>query len=268
MGEHLRSCNREKIVVAREVLNNVLSNMPTNDTSVGILTFNGWIYQVGPVDKDKMRAALDSSTTYPSGGTPLWEYIKHACDALLQTRQANGNVGFYKVLVVTDGKAGDMHLAEDHQNRLGYLSDILRRGITIDVIGLDMDRDNYLATKINGSYMLADSPDSLKQAVRKSVAEVGTTSPDVTQECFETVKGLPESFAKAVISGICTYENQPIGEKPQIKVYNQDGTTTVKAPKQQVCDNGGEWVIGGILGFLVLVIIIIAIAAHANSNRY
>jgi hypothetical protein len=250
MGEGMRSQRVQKIKAAQTALIEAIAKAP-DDTNIGILTFNGWLYRPGPMDKPKLEAAIKA--TYPGGGTPLWSYMQAAATELLKLRQANGNVGFYKILVVTDGQAQDQYLAEDSSDKIGYLSDILRRGITIDCIGVMMNSDHYLATRINGTYMKADDPESLKKAVAKSVAEIGVTGKDVEEECFATAQLLPDKFVKDVIRGLTRYENQAIGEVAP-------ATDTVDMSSSQIPDVGtssaNKWIIGGVIGFIVVIVII------------
>jgi hypothetical protein len=227
MHETLHGTHKSKIGVAQDVLIDSLSKLPPT-TSVGILTFNGWVYQPGPPKKDDLETAIRSTSA--GGGTPLWEFMQVAGTELLKIRQANSNVGNYKILVLTDGLAGDSYLAEDRPGKIGYLTDILRRGIIIDCIGVNMEKDHDLATSINGSYMRANDPESFKKAVAKSVSEAGATSPDVTAECYETMKFLPANFTRDVIHGLSKYENQPIGELASVEVVNKDGSVTVVPP--------------------------------------
>ena len=251
MGENMRATHQQKITAAQDALISALSKVSI-DTNIGVLTFNGWLYHPALLDKPQLEASIKS--TYPSGGTPLWSYMQAAATELLKIRQANGNVGFYKILVVTDGQAQDQYLADDSSEKIGYLSDILRRGITVDCIGVMMGNDHYLATRINGSYMRADNPESLKNAVAKSVAEIGFSGKDVEEECFATVQALPDNFVKTVIHGLSRYENQAIGEVATAEVG--DNPSPIPDANVVRSNNIGKWIIGIVVGIVACIVII------------
>ena len=116
MGNAMRHKKQRKIDAAREALSTALAKV-NNDTNIGILTFTGWVYPIGPYNKEKLEAALNrDDVVNPATATPLWAYMKIAADELFKVRKANGNAGFYKLLVVTDGEADDAALAQDHPN--------------------------------------------------------------------------------------------------------------------------------------------------------
>ena len=227
MADYMRTAGKTRMAVAQESLVTVLSELPAT-TNVGILTFNGWIYKLGPVDKAKLTRAIKS--TRPSGGTPLYEFTKGAADELLKARNKSQNVGHYKLLVVTDGAAGDDDLNRDERDgdgdvtRPGVLTDIIGRGITVDAIGLDMTGDHALATQINGRYVNGNDPASLTQAVRKAVAEISfdDVQGDKSNDFLKVLdKEFSDEFATAVLQGMASLENQPIGEEPPKTVIVQ-----------------------------------------------
>src|SRR5690606_10784662 len=110
---------------------------------------------------------------------------------LLEERQQQGNSGYYKLLIVTDGQASDDYLnKEDTYNdgtiKPGVLSDIIGRNIIVDVIALDMDEDHDLMKLNNGLDMRGDDPISLISSIQKSIAEVGFgNQKDTSEEAFE-----------------------------------------------------------------------------------
>ena len=106
--------------------------------------------------------------------------MKIAADALLQ-RRSEQHYGTYRLLVVTDGEANDMDMLET------YLPDILSRGITVDVIGVDMARQHSLATQVH-SYREADNPQSLTAAIEEVFAESSDDS-DAGESDFELLQG-------------------------------------------------------------------------------
>ncbi|MEM6315284.1 MAG: vWA domain-containing protein, partial [Planctomycetota bacterium] len=151
----------DKMSVAKDALVAVLETVPA-ETHVGIVVFSGrgvaqqWVVDLGPVDLPRVRSALDPIR--PKGATPLGAFLKVGADRLLEARAAGSEYDTYRLLVVTDGEAEDQRLVDRH------LPDILSRGITVDVIGVDMDSDLALATRVN-SYRRADRPEELTAAL-------------------------------------------------------------------------------------------------------
>ncbi len=208
MQSTMSTSHMTRMEVARSALSDTLSQLPYS-TNIGVLTFNGWVYEFGTTDKSQMQKAIQSA--YPNGGTPLWQYIKMGADKLLEIRKNNNNAGNYKLIVVTDGAAEDAYLALNQNNKIGYLQDIKNRGITIDAIGLDMAGDHPLASQVNGVYMRGDDPQSLKTALEATTTEVSFQ--DATADTdFQGWEAVPEAFTSAILLGVASFENQPIGE--------------------------------------------------------
>jgi hypothetical protein len=214
MGEYMRSAKQQRMDVAKTALIAVLTQVPST-TKVGIVTFEGWIYDLKIVDKEAVTAAI--MRVRSAGGTPLFQYMKIGADRLLAERESQNNVGSYKLLVVTDGEASDPNLNKDRDDRPGYTQDIVSRGLLVDVIGLEMKKDHTLRTQINGSYMAGNDANSLQKSLQKSVAEVGFDGKDgVSKEAFEITSEFPEVFSRSAIKGLTTYGNHPIGDLPKI----------------------------------------------------
>ena len=253
---------KTRMEVAHAALIDVLSKVPPS-TNVGVLTFGGWVYELGPVDQARLQQAVLAAK--PNGGTPLWAYIKTGANKLLEARQSNNNLGVYKLVVVTDVEAQDGDLAEDQRNgKLGYLNDIKNRGLIIDAIGLDMKGDHKLATQVNGSYMRGDDPASLKAAVQQSVAEIKLSDAG-SQDLLAEINGLPDEFSRGVLVGLGVFQNQGIGEDPPKLQFDESGqlkqTQVGGATTEKQADGGGlhpgMW---GLIGVAALVLVIIAIA--------
>jgi len=256
MGEYMRSAGKTRMEVAQQALIDVLSQVP-DTTKIGILSFDGWIYPIGPVDRSKLETAIRS--TRPSGGTPLYEYMRGAGTALLKERAQQLNVGSYKMLVITDGEAGDDRLNdpsrfEDGTTRPGVLDDIMSRNITVDTIALDMASDHALKRSINGTYMKGDDPQSLTKAVSDAVAEVGYgDSQDASDSAFAEIADLPDEAAVVILKGLSTFPNYGIGEQPPVITVVDDGVVVQEVPPQTVPELGQEEssnFTGFILGFL------------------
>jgi uncharacterized protein YegL len=197
-----------RIDAAKLALETVLQQLP-EESRVGILALNGvdertqWIIPLGPIDRSAIQQAI--AQIVAAGGTPLGEALKIAADELLQTR-AKEHYGTYRLLIVTDGEAND----PDYLNRL--LPDVLARGLTVDVIGVDMQTTHSLATKVH-SYRRADDPASLTEAISavfaESQADAGT-SDDAGQSDFDMLAGLPDEVAQTALQALAESGNQPI----------------------------------------------------------
>jgi len=208
MDERMRGDRRtRKIDAAKAALRTVLAKLP-NDSQVGLVILNGpgeWLVPLGPVDRAGINQILDRIDA--GGGTPLGRFMKVAADGLLAAREKE-RYGTYKLLIVTDGEAGDSELVERH------LPDILSRGLVVDVIGVDMAQDHSLATKVQ-TYRRADDPQSLERAISEVVlGESTATGGDAGLSDFELLAGLPSEVASAALKALANQGNQPIGEQP------------------------------------------------------
>ncbi len=197
-----------KMPAAKNALLEVLANLP-GDAEVGVLALNTkvnkqkWIVPLGPVDRQLYEPRIKAVSA--KGSTPLGVAIKTGADELLAKRKKN-IYGTYRLLIVTDGEAGDQHLVEK------YLPDVKARGIVLDVIGVGMKKKHSLATKVH-TYRRADDADSLKQAVAEVFAETSGTG-DTAEADFELISGLPDELAMSVLTAIAHNENEPIGSLP------------------------------------------------------
>lgn len=273
MDAHMRTAGKRRMEVAQDAMLSVLTKVP-DTTRVGILTFRGWVYDLDKVDRAKMETAIRSCNS--GGGTPLYNYIKQGATRLLQERAKQGNVGSYKLLVVTDGEAdyGDRTLNDDSKRqdgtiKLGVLKDIISRGVVVDTIGLDMSSDHQLKSQINGVYMRGDDPQSIQQSLKKAIAEVGFKGNDkVSEEIFREVGDLPDGFAKAAITGLTEFQNQPIGEQPPVLVV-RDGVVVQEAKNSPVVEksSGWKWAIGVAVFLTFIVLLVTILSRYATVQR-
>ncbi len=208
MKQNMRGTRVKKMTAAKDALKAVLDNVSPS-THIGLLVFssknlkNDWAYPLSPQDKQELIKAIDLPIA--NRGTPLGEYIKIGADRLLEERQKQYGYGSYRLLIVTDGDANDPELVDR------YTPSVLARGITMDVIGVDMDKDHTLATMAH-SYRRANDPDSLKQAIREVFAELSADSGDFSMdEAFELLAPLPIESAAAALQALSTSGNEPIG---------------------------------------------------------
>ena len=210
MGTHMAGTGRDRMTVAKDALKQVLAQIP-DTTHVGILVFprGNWVYPLGPRKESMLAGAIDS--IWEGGSTPLGEYMKRGADALLNARKKQFSYGTYRLLIVTDGEAGDPRLVEN------FTPDIISRGITIDVIGVEMASRHTLATRVH-SYRNANDPESLRQAISEVFAEVASSDGGTAgEDAFELIADLPEGTASAMLKSLSTSGNQPIGEAPSMR---------------------------------------------------
>lgn len=253
-----------KMEAARSALKKVLLQVPES-THVGLLVFNRdyarnqWAMPLGPRNTEAITKTLDSLRA--GGGTPLGRYLKLGADRLLEERKAQYGYGTYRLLVVTDGEAGDRRLMER------YTPDIVSKGIIVDVIGVDMKQNHTLAKQVH-SYRRADDPDALAKALVDVFAEVGgDDSADSVQADFDLLEGISMEVAAAMLSALTTPSNVPIDERPRQAQTNANATSpgTVgsvppnrpnsPSPPAQT-DSGGRGLSMPVVVFAVIVVIL------------
>lgn len=255
MNDRLSGSNETRMDHAKRAIIQVLRQVP-EDTNVGILTFEGTIVPLGPVDMTSISQRVNAIR--PGGGTPLGEFTKTGADMLLAQREKQLGYGSYRLIVVTDGQAGD-------ENKLDkYSAEVVARGIRLDAIGVDM-RANHSLARTATSYREANDAASLNQAVAEVFAEVGSGSGNVSaDEAFNELSGLTPEFAAAMFEGFRNSGNHPIGTSPP-----KPKQTAVASPQssqaQQNQQNPANLMPMFIIiasGAVVLVIILIAIFAR------
>jgi hypothetical protein len=227
MRNYMRRASRVvKVEAARQALLTVLEKLPA-DAQVGVIVLNGggrdhWIIPLGPVNGSGLRAAIEKIRA--SGRTPLGARMKDGADALLAKREQQ-RYGTYKLLIVTDGEAGDRNLVDL------YLPDIISRGIVVDVIGVDMRQDHSLATRVH-TYRRADDPQSLRKAIAETVlSETAADSGDAGESDFELLAGLPGEVATAALAALAGRGNHPIGQPaPSTEQPKSKPAATAPAP--------------------------------------
>lgn len=274
MGERMRSVKGQptRLEVAQNALIEVVSSVP-DSTRIGILTFEGWAYDLQKVNRAVMAKAVKN--VGPGGGTPLYEYIRAGATRLLKERERQLNKGTYRLVIVTDGAAGDEYLNEDSTYRdgstkLGVMNDIARRRIGVDAIGLDLPGNhaisNIISSKNLGTYMQGNDPKSLTQSLKQAVAEVSLKGQDTGEDAFKELDQLPDEFFVVAIKGLTTNQNHPIGEKPPIVEVNAETgvVTTHPDPANEDVPELGEagpfpFKVLGILGGVVAIIVVVTV---------
>lgn len=206
MSSFMRSDGKtRKMAAAKSAIKVVLEQLPSN-ANVGLAILNGgrdpWVIPFGPIDKSDLADSLQRIIA--RGATPLGKHMKIGADALLEARN-NQHYGTYKLLIITDGEAGDANLVER------YLPEINSRGIIVDVIGVDMATKHSLATKTS-SYRSADDPESLRNAISEVLAESSNDDGDAGESDFELLAAFPDEVASSVLTALSSPSNDPIGQ--------------------------------------------------------
>ena len=242
-----------KIDAAKTALRSVLTGIPET-THIGFLVFSGknvpnpWLYPLGARDNEALAKAIQMPQ--PGGNTPLGLFIKTGADRLLEERAKQYGYGSYRLLVVTDGEATDGALTEQ------YTPVVVARGITVDVIGVNMKQDHTLATKVH-SYRRADDPAALQKALSEILAEVNATGDDTADdEAFALLAPLPAELCGSMIQALAQVNNQPIGQRQaegaEQNVQRQQRQETPVPVGQKKEFSFGTIVIIGVVFFAIL----------------
>ncbi|MEE8410811.1 MAG: VWA domain-containing protein [Myxococcota bacterium] len=257
-----------KMEAAKRSIKEVLANVSQN-TWVGVLVFSGtgitdaWVRPLGPRDDPaQLSAAIDP--IQPDGGTPLGAYIKLGADRLLQEREKQFGYGSYRLMIVTDGEAGDQDLVDR------YTPDVMSRGITMDVIGVAMAGNHTLATRVH-SYRRADDAASLERAVAEVFAEVtaaGVQGAAPGEGAFDLLAGLSPELALDIIGALAASGNHGIGEQPpEPEPDEAQAMAETGQPARETEDEAFPFrTLFWIAAAIVIVFIIIIIRAKAKKN--
>lgn len=191
-----------KIDVAKSSLISVLDTIPKG-TNVGILCFSGntygWIYSLQLLDLDEAANCINKVEA--GGMTPLGQFMEEGANALLELREKS-HYGIYRMLIVTDGEATD-----NAERPMWGEDGILSKGITVQVIGVNMPSHYSLATMV--PYRVANDPEGLKNAIATVFAETNAQTAD---EDFELLTGLDVAVAPDVIKALSSVDNAPVGQ--------------------------------------------------------
>ncbi len=267
MGEEMGPQHTQKLLAAKSALKEVLAGIP-DTTHVGLLVFSGknvpnrWLYPLGPRDNEALSKAIDRPQ--PKGNTPLGEFIKIGADKLLEERAKQFGYGTYRLLIVTDGEATDGALTDR------YTPQVLARGITIDVIGVNMKKDHTLATKVH-SYRRADDPEALKQALTEILAEVSTTGSDAASaEAFDMLAPLPAELCASMLEALSHANNAPIGEQATVAAVppaNQGNARVPSPPAPPAGPTGKQKSSPTVMWIVVVVVFIVVLRVARRTSR-
>jgi uncharacterized protein YegL len=260
MADRMRHEKVRKIDAAKQALSVVLDRLPRS-ANVGVLALNdGWILPLQNSDRSQVKQRVNQLRA--RGGTPLGTRMKEAADELL-TKRAKEMYGDYRLLVVTDGEASDQAVLDF------VLPDIMSRGLLVDVIGVDMKSEHSLATLVH-SYRRADDPESLKEAIAKSLAESDEADVVGGDSDFELLEGFPLDVAPTVISALTSMNNTPIGGA-EFDSAQYDGAGVGFPPNKPGGGGSGGAVFGFTaffcMGFLVFLIATVSLMLKAVGRR-
>lgn len=219
-----------RMKAANNALAQVVRHLPDN-SKVGVYLLNdGWLIPLGPLNKKQAVPKILAVST--GGGTPLGASMKVASDALLKQRQTNV-YGTYRLLIITDGEAGDRALVDKH------LYDILSRGLYVDVIGLDMSGDHSLATKVH-SYRRGNDKRSLAQAVTAAFAESTGADDESGDSDYDLLQGLESGVVLSAINamGKNLSNNVPVDQAAPRPFVNSSGEIELQP---QASQEGGKF---------------------------
>ena len=266
MGEPMGSNSRlSKMDAAKQALQTVLSNLPS-DAEVGIIILNGgdqpWVLPLGPISAEQYNQALDRIIA--EGGTPLGQFMAQGANALLE-RRAQEHYGTYRLLIVTDGEANDPQLVAR------YLPAILARGITTDVIGVNMHSDHSLATQVH-TYRRADDPNSLEKAIASVFAETDDSDGDASATDFELLASVPDELASAMLGALADTDNRPLDESTSETNAIRNYGPARPSPRGGVSAyperDGATGAMASLLAFAAFVVIVVFVGLSlVNRNR-
>ena len=256
MSQTMAGSGMTRMAAAKQSIKQVDKTLPAT-TRVGLLVFGNvpdeWVYPLGPRDDAALYLAVDRIG--PGGATPLGAYMKKGADRLLKVRKEQYGYGSYRLLVVTDGEASDKQLVK------AVTPEIISRGITVDAIGVDMAKDHDLATRVH-SYRRADDPAALTKAVQEVFAELGRSgqAAGVGDEAFDELDGLPPELAEAMIKGLMTSGDQPIGERAVV----HDGTPV--SPASPASSKSSQGRRRSPFAVIIVAVVVVAVLRIARSR--
>ncbi|MCP3958517.1 MAG: VWA domain-containing protein [bacterium] len=152
-----------KLEGAQWAVEEFLAKVP-EDVHIGLYVFdrNGR-REVVPLAAGNRQAFLNAvNNIHAGGGTPLAEGIQLGVDKLVEQYQRQLGYGEFRLVVVTDGRAGSIPSAARFAAQYG---------MPIYAIGLCIDEDHPLR-RYAVSYRAADSFDDLAQGLEETLAEL------------------------------------------------------------------------------------------------
>lgn len=258
-----------RMTAAQDALVKVLRDVPDN-AQVGVLALNSqgqagnWVIPMGPLDRSAVQQRINSIRA--DGGTPLGAAMQTALNTLLESRQRQ-MYGTYRMLIVTDGEAGDPELVER------YVPIARARGFILDVIGVDMPGDHSLATQAN-TYRRADDEASLATAIADVFAETADDSGDAGQSDYDMLAPLPAEVAAVALATLSQVDNTLVDVQSEQGDFAASNPRAFSPPPSvanpgQASQSGGSTLLGLVCMFMLVIfvgapIIVYQVVKHAR----
>ena len=187
------AATQRKIDAAKAALKNVLTSDPRDHPRrpAGVQRRNVPNPLALPAGAARRRSPRPGASTCPSPeATRPWAHSsRKAPTGCSKSAPRQFGYGSYRLLIVTDGEATDGSLTDR------YTPEIIARGITMDVIGVNMKKDHTLATKVH-SYRRADDPGlAAEGAYARSSPKSAPGDDTAAAEAFELLAPLPVELA-------------------------------------------------------------------------
>ncbi len=261
-----------RIEVAKKAIGAILKQFPV-DTKVGLLLLNGdrskqhWAIPLELLSVPQATRKVESVVA--DGGTPLGDRMREGADALLQLREKQ-IYGNYRLLIVTDGEASDAKLLAL------YLPDVLSRGLMVDAIGVDMQQNHSLATRVH-SYRRADDGAALSKALQEVFAEKVDSNTANSNADFDLLKALDDGTAKEALIALSkpnntpivgvslpTYVNETLGNNP---VVNNTSVNNTAVKGTSLLGTFVITIMTCMVPLAILVIVLVLFLSNANNGK-
>ena len=159
-------------------------------------------------------------------------------------------------LIVTDGEANDA------SQLVAYLPDVLSRGIIVDAIGVDMQQDHSLATRVH-SYRRADDDAALAKAVQEVFAERSDSNVADDRE-YQLLQAIDNETAVEALKLLSKPNNAPIIGIKQPETWSPNTNLVATKP------SGGFSILGTLcvgLGTCMLPILVLIFVISLFFSR-
>ncbi|WP_436641225.1 VWA domain-containing protein [Microbaculum sp. FT89] len=175
---------KNKIVIARDVVRDVLGDIPA-DMSLGVIAYGHrsegdcgdieTVIPVGPVDPARYMSVIDAIK--PKGKTPLTEAVRRAAEELRYSDVPS------TVILVSDG------IETCNADPCRLAADLEAAGVdfTVHVVGFDVSAEeaasfSCLAERTGGQFFQARNAGELTDALDTAVREVAAAEPETAPE--------------------------------------------------------------------------------------
>ncbi len=261
MNESMRTKTgrSSKMDAAKNALVKVVNTLP-DDTKLGIVLLNGnagtkQVVPLGPLDRPSATQKI--TRLRAGGGTPLGTAMQAAADDLIAYRKQK-IYGTYRLIIITDGQANDPELVSR------FTPMILTRGISMDVIGVDMPNTHQLASQVH-SYRSVDDAESFEQAVSEILAE--PQDEQDAAEDFELIAQLPDQLASEAIAALASVNNTPITRSPIDQQVAANLPSAITINGQPAAATNGFACCGLVPCIMLVMIVMIVIKVLKKKKR-